>query len=82
MRQWALYQWRQCQPEGDAHDETELEWAAAVTPCICFKDPVPAVVLTMSPKQMRKVSLHWSWLIALPPEGSSGAFSKQACPHH
>lgn len=61
-----------------------LNWSGLLQslPASVTKDSVPAVVLTMSPKQMHKVSLHWSCLIALPPEGSSGAFSKQACPHH
>ena len=35
----------------------EVEWAAAVAPCIFAEGYVPAVLLTKSPKQMHKMSL-------------------------
>ena len=68
------------------HDEAKLERAPAVALCICAKGLVPSVLLTKSPKLMRKMRLHWNWLlqplIALLSEGSSGDSRKEAHPHH
>ena len=78
MRRWALsqpqrYFWM---TEAEAHDVAEVEWPAAVAPCICAEGHVPAVLLTKSPEQMHKMSLHCSWLLqpltVIVPEGSSG----------